>query len=254
MEVKRKPFQGILNIVRFNWHFYVIAGSLIVALLIFVPLFSSSVRSILYAGVSLAAITMLTSLLVSIYVYDLSDLYLFSWLDGTSKIDTGKILTVNAGFDETTPIIEGKFKNMEVISCDFYDPTVHTEISIKRARKAYPLNPKAVIVNTGSLPFSESTFDMTFAIFSVHEIRDAEERLIFFKELNRVTKLSGQIFVTEHLRDFANFLAYNVGFFHFYSRKNWMKIFREANLTVRHGIKTTPFVTTFILEKNGDPL
>ena len=34
MENLRKPFQGILNIVRFNWHFYVLAAFFIGVLLV----------------------------------------------------------------------------------------------------------------------------------------------------------------------------------------------------------------------------
>src|SRR5690606_25188876 len=98
----------------------------------------------------------------------------------------------------------------------------------------------------------ENTFDKSIAIFSAHEIRNEKERVQFFKELNRTTKPTGQVLVTEHLRDWKNFLVYTIGFLHFYSRKTWLRTFEQADLTVKQEIKTTPFITTFILEKNGN--
>ena len=75
---------------------------------------------------------------------------------------------------------------------------------------------------------------------------------MFFKELNRITKNDGQIVVVEHLQDVANFLAYNIGFFHFHTKATWLKTLYAAGLRVQKEIKITPFITTFILQKNGN--
>ena len=107
-------------------------------------------------------------------------------------------------------------------------------------------------VSTEKLPFQDNSFDFSLAILAAHEIRNKEERVLFFKELNRVTKPSGQIFITEHLRDLNNFLAYNIGFFHFHSHSEWSEIFEKANVKVEKEIKITPFISTFILSKNGN--
>jgi ubiquinone/menaquinone biosynthesis C-methylase UbiE len=95
------------------------------------------------------------------------------------------------------------------------------------------------------------SFYKIFAILSAHEIRNDEERNSFFKELRRALTATGQIIVTEHLRDTANLLAYNIGFFHFHSKKTWLNTFHSAGLSVASEIKITPFITTFILDKNG---
>jgi type IV secretory pathway VirB4 component len=89
------------------------------------------------------------------------------------------------------------------------------------------------------------------AFLSVHEIRDQQERILFFQELERILTDHGKITVTEHLRDFPNFLAFNIGFFHFISRNSWIKVFEKANLIILEEIKTTPFITTFTLKKSG---
>ena len=88
--------------------------------------------------------------------------------------------------------------------------------------------------------------------FAAHEVRNEQERIAFFKELNRILKPEGKIYITEHLRDWVNFIPYSVGSFHFYSKNNWSKIVHSSDLKIEKEIKTTPFVSTFILTKNGN--
>ena len=251
MRLKRNSFQGVLNIIRFNCHFYVSACVIILVLLLLAGSIFESFQKLVLAGVLLALVVSSISLLVSFYVYDLSDLYQLNWV---SSLERSKVLNINAGFDETSRLIKEKFPTIDLIICDFYDSTRHTELSIKRARLLYPPILETIPVSTSLLPFSNSTFDKSLAIFSAHEIRDRNERVQFFTELSRITKISGQILVTEHLRDFNNFLAYNIGFFHFYSRKDWLYTFKQANLVVAQEFKVTPFITIFILNKNGDSI
>jgi ubiquinone/menaquinone biosynthesis C-methylase UbiE len=168
------------------------------------------------------------------------------------KTPPSKILNINAGFDETSSIIQTKYPKAELIVCDFYDPQKHTEISIARARKAYPPYPKTIQISTNQLPFADNTFDVITIIFAAHEIRDDEERVLFFKELGRIIKPSGKIIVTEHLRDLNNFLAYNIGFFHFLPKTKWLSTFSESNLDILMETKSTSFIRHFTLHKNGN--
>ena len=91
--------------------------------------------------------------------------------------------------------------------------------------------------------------DTIFAIFAAHEIRDEAERIAFFKELRRVLEKGGAILVTEHLRNGANFLAYQIGFLHFYARPAWLRVFRQAGLQLVKQVNHTPFITTFMLQQ-----
>ncbi|MFV0566419.1 MAG: methyltransferase [Flavobacteriaceae bacterium] len=247
MELNRKPFQGITNIVRFNWHFYLMAFVVITVLLLFKNHFSPQTQTILSIVIGIAIFALLVSLCVSFYIYDLSGLYQLKWI---KNLNGKKTLNINAGFDETSAIITAKFPKTDLTICDFYNPKKHTEISIKRARRAYPPHPKTIFVTTDKLPFSDNFFNTALVILSAHEIRSKNEKVYFFRELGRITKK--QIYVTEHLLDFSNFMAYSLGAFHFYSRKSWIKSFEQAHLTITNEIKTTPFITTFVLKKHGN--
>jgi len=250
MDKMRKPFQGVWNIIRFNWQFYVLAIATVVVLLLFRNNLTAALRAAAIVLAILIVTSTLISLTVSFYIYDISNLYKLTWLD-KFLINNNKIVNINAGFDETSDLLKNKFANSELLVLDFYDPTKHTEVSIKRARKAYPPFPNTQQTSTTHLPFQDNTADKVFAILSAHEIRNDEERICFFKELKRVLTTTGKIVVTEHLQDTANFLAYNIGFFHFHSRTTWLNTFQSAGLNVADEIKVTPFITTFILDKNG---
>jgi ubiquinone/menaquinone biosynthesis C-methylase UbiE len=249
MEKMRKPFQGVWNIVHFNWHFYVLALGLLLLIIIFLNSTTSPFDIYLSVLGFLVFLSTFISLTVSYYVYDFSGLYELNWIDSSNE--NKQIININAGFDETSLLLKNKFPNAQLTVFDFYDPEQHTEISIKRARKAYPLFPNTKSVMTNNLPFADNEADQIFLTFAAHEIRNEQERVTFFKELERILKPTGQIIVTEHLRDTTNFLAYNIGFFHFYSKQTWYKTFETVNFIIKKEQKLTPFISTFTLSKHG---
>lgn len=249
MEIKRKSFQGVGNIVRFNWHFYVIFAIVTSLILTFNSFLPALFQPLILIGIFAALFAVISSLAISYYVYDLSGLYN---LDFLPNLNNKMVVNTHAGFDETSDIIQRKFPAVTLTMCDFYNPKIHTEVSIKRARKLYPPNTETLSISSTNLPFSDDFFDTSIVIFSAHEIRNEQERIQFFSELKRIT--SDQIIVTEHLRDFNNFLAYSIGFFHFHSKKSWQKTFEKSGLRIEKEVKKTPFVTTFILQKDGNSL
>ena len=247
----RKPFQGVWNIVRFNWPFYAIGTGLIITILLLRGYANLPFRILTDLAFVLIVVPTIISLMVSFYVYDLSGLYKLEWLNGLQQNAGEKIVNINAGFDETSVLLKNKFKDAEMIVCDFYDPSKHTEPSIKRARKAYPPYPNTLQISTTDLPFTDDSADKIFVMFSAHEIRNLGERKAFFTELHKIISPSGRIVVVEHLRDAVNYAAYNIGALHFYSRSTWLDSFRTARLTVDSEIKITPFITAFFLSKHG---
>ena len=247
MEQIRKPFQGVLNIIKFNWHFYLLSFLFLVGLIILSYHFHSNFLIYILFLFTLVFVTTFFSLLVSYYIYDLSGLYKFNWLaENNDKIE---IVNISAGFDETSTLLKSKFENANLTILDFYNPKTHTEVSIKRARKAYPILPNTKVVTTSNILLTSNSADKIFVTLSAHEIRNNNERVVFFNELSRVLKPEGQILVTEHLRDCSNFIAYNIGFLHFLSKSSWNKTFSQAKLTIKKEQKITAFVTVFTLEK-----
>ena len=250
----RKPLQGVLNIVRFNWHFYLLASVfilLLVILALFVPFSEQKYSFLMLIMAFLVFLPMFISLLVSAYVYDFSDLYSFSWIKNLQIPAQSKIININAGFDETSILLKNNhhFENLQVF--DFYDETKHTEISIKRARKAYPAFANTQNITTNHIPLENNSVDAVFLIFSAHEIREKTERNIFFSELNRIISANGKVILVEHLQDIPNFMAYTVGFLHFHKKITWQNTFQASNFSIKQEIKHTPFVSVFVLEKKS---
>ncbi|MEN7548593.1 methyltransferase domain-containing protein [Rapidithrix thailandica] len=248
----RKPFQGIWNIIRFNWHFYALAFGIAIVALSGSQYLPVSFR--IYPSVIsiLILVTSLISLLVSMYVYDFSSLYKMTWLNYVKKVKKARILNIHAGFDETSQLLNSHYPDAGLTVFDFYDPAKHTEVSIKRARKVYPPYPNTRKTSTTQLPLDSHTTDIVFILLSAHEIREESERQQFFHELRRVLKPSGQIVIVEHLRNLPNFIAYTIGFFHFIPQSSWLLSFQKANLHIVTKKNITPFITLFILE-NGNP-
>lgn len=249
MERMRKPFQGVWTVVRFNWHFFVLSFGVVILLLAAADQLGrfSSVANVL---AFLIGATTLVSLLVTFYVYDTSDLYSFNWLDHGSKTPI-TVVNIHAGFDETSAILQSRFPESELRVFDFYDPHKHTEISIKRARKVSTPFAGTESIQTTQIPMDNSAADLIVVFMSAHEIRNNQERIQFFQELNRIARSTAQVVVVEHVRNAMNFLAYTLGFFHFHSRKTWLNTFTEARFSLQSEKSLTPFVTIFTLSKNG---
>lgn len=245
METLRKPFIGVLNIILFNWPMYVSATTVLLVLMAITIIVANLYIFLLTL---LLALSVLLSIFVSYYVYDHSSLYQLDWLDQHIH-SFGHAANIHAGFDETSELLIDKYRGLLLNVFDFYDPAKHTESSIKRARKIYPGFPGTIKVETNHIPMPDGSMDNLILIFAAHEIREGKERKVFFEELYRIIKPGANIIVTEHLRDWKNFIAFNIGFFHFYSRSCWLSIFKNANLNIVEEIHITPFVTTFILQR-----
>lgn len=246
MELTRKKFQGVLNILSFNRHFYVF-GLLAMALLIASYWLFSWPAYLFWLVIAAFLYGLIMPLVVSAYVYDFSGYYNFDWLkkyqlqDGEEKL----FLNINAGFDETSYIIHHHFPKATIRVFDFYNPAQHTEPAIVRARKVSLVYPGTEVIKTDAIPLPDHSADVIFLLSAVHEIRTQQEKVRFLKECHRLCRREGQVILVEHLRDFPNFLAFTIGFTHFFSRKTWIKAFTEAGFTAIDETKFTPFMSVF---------
>lgn len=249
--VKRKAFLGVTNIIRFNWHFYVLA-SLLFILMVFIARFSSIyiLQQVSLIGAILILISTSLSIFVSWYIYDFTNIYQLPFIKASGE--SFSIANFNAGFDEFSPVIKCKFPNASLDVFDFYNPVRHTEISVKRARKSIKPYPGTRIIDTNTFVPEADKYDIVFLIFSAHEIRDTKERITFLHLLETSLKASGKIYVMEHTRDLANLLAFNLGSLHFYSDKSWKNCFMLAKLKVKRQYKLNPFINLYEVTAN-DP-
>jgi SAM-dependent methyltransferase len=244
---KRRKFQGVLNILSFNRHFY-IAGVCVLAILIASHLFIDWSDTLFWLIIIAFLYGFIMPLIVSAYVYDFSGYYKFNWLNNLIRNNENAklIVNINAGFDETSFLIKNKFPHSNLRVFDFYNAELHTEPAIKRARKVSLTYPNREQIASGSIPLKNNTADIVFLLSAVHEIRSNEEKVHFLKECYRICKPEGKVIMVEHLRDFPNFLAFSIGFTHFFSRFTWKKVFGLAGFPFFHETKFTPFMSIFL--------
>ncbi len=253
MESIRKPFQGVRNIIRFNWHFFALSAGIMSVLALVWRLLPGTLADLAGMGLLLAAAATLLPLIVSVIVYDRSRLYTLDWLDDWQIPPEANLVNIHSGLDETSGALQSKFPSAHLTVMDFYDPARHTEISIRRARRVHPPWPGTLTVSTSVLPLPDHGSDAVFLMLAAHEIRDDVERAHFFREVTRLLAPGGRVFVTEHLRDLPNLLAYNMGAFHFHTRRTWERTFAAAGLKIVHASNHTPFLNHFLLQSDGTP-
>ncbi|WP_435415813.1 class I SAM-dependent methyltransferase [Polaribacter aestuariivivens] len=251
MEIERKKFQGVLNILSFNRHFYII-GCTVLFLMISICLIFNVPNFIIWLIIGAFLYGLLMPLIVSAYIYDFSGYYNFSWLN-PFKINDSKentFVNINAGFDETSFIIKNKFPKSDLKVFDFYNVDKHTEPAIVRARKVTLEYPNTQQTKYNAIPLADNSVDVIFLLSAVHEIRNNEEKIEFLSECKRICKPNGRVIMVEHLRDIANFFAFSVGFTHFFSNKTWKHVFKKAGFTSINETKFTPFMSIFNIINN----
>jgi SAM-dependent methyltransferase len=242
MEIKRKPFQGVLNILSFNRHFYLYGAGVLA--LITACFFLFTWPDVLYNIIlALFLYGLLMPLLVSAYVYDFSGYYHFNWLSGTEA--PLQIVNINAGFDETSFILKHKFPASDLSVFDFYNAAQHTEPAIVRARKVSLVYPGTLQIRSHHIPMPDHSADLIFLLSAAHEIRSFDEKQVFLTECHRICKPGGKVIMVEHLRDLPNLMAFTVGFTHFFSGSTWKKVFRSSGFESIKETKFTPFMSIF---------
>lgn len=250
---KRSPFRGLMQIVRFNWPKYAAAVTffaILSAVLLAVPLPAGG-QLALAAAVACLLFWSAASLIASYWIYDLSPLADWGWLvDRVPEHAHGVSHWVNihCGFDDTSSRLRTLFPCTSGTTIDLFDPGLMAERSIHRARKSQSPAPQTASGRPNSLPLADSTTDLVFLLLAAHEIRNAGLRAQFFREVRRVVRAGGTVVLVEHLRDAWNAMTFGPGAWHFYPRREWLRLAKQAGFTLREEGRITPFVRYFILE------
>ncbi|MCT8338562.1 class I SAM-dependent methyltransferase [Flavobacteriaceae bacterium TK19130] len=247
MDTTRRKFQGVLNILSFNRHFYVIGALLLAVLIVLHRIFPFS-DTLFWLLIAAIGYGLIAPLLVSAYVYDFSGYYDLKWLEPIhlKESDPKHIVNINAGFDETSFLLQREFPTATLQVFDFYNPKRHTEPAIVRARNVSLVHPSTEQIMTDHIPLPDAGTEIVFILSALHEIRSNEEKVQFLKECRRICKPDGKVVLVEHLRDLPNFLAFSVGVTHFFSKKVWKQSFSEAEFSTIEETKFTPFMSIFV--------
>jgi len=243
----RRPYQGVRQIFTYNRPFYIWTLSGVMAaifLSMWLPVAFGAL--ILFASVP-AVFWTCSSLLVSHYIYDRPTFYSLGWLCGCLSQAPIRWINVHAGLDESSLAIASMFPNSQGHITDIYDPREMTEPSIRRARRIA----KGALVGRPQLAPAtpDVEFDAAFLIFAAHELRRREARVGLFREMAHELRIGGELVLVEHLRDWANFLAFGPGFLHFFSERTWLDVAKAAGLLVRSQRTLTPFVHVFVFRR-----
>jgi SAM-dependent methyltransferase len=236
------------QIVRFNWPYYVAAGAAVLAafgLARWIPL--AWMRYLAFAGGALVAMWLVTSLVVSWIVYDRSRLMDWDWVLQALGFRPLTWINLHAGHEDSTRALREIFKEADCRVFDIYDPREMTEPSIARARRL--ATEAAERADFRHLPLAKGTIDVALLLLSAHELRSDEARNALFAELRRVLGPGGRVVVAEHMRDWANFLAFGPGVLHFYSRRTWVRCFSRHRFDIHSEFSITPFVHIFVLRR-----
>jgi SAM-dependent methyltransferase len=245
--------RGVRQIVRFNWPFYV-ASAVGVASGVLVTTSSRlgpAIRTLTLVGLGVAGYWLLASLAASWIVYDVSGLMRWHWVVRLLDPCPRRWINIHAGLDESTPALRALLPGSAGRVLDIYDPAEMTEPSIARARALARnvIDPEAADFH--QLPAPDGTIDAALLLLSAHELRTNAARVALFREIRRVLTPSGRIIVAEHLRNWANFLAFGPGFLQFHSRRTWRQTFAQARLAVQSESSITPFVRVFVLGRQS---
>ncbi|MBS1805677.1 MAG: methyltransferase domain-containing protein [Acidobacteria bacterium] len=244
-------FAGVIKIVRFNLRFYLLSAAAIsVAILLIASreLTAPFEATVLIVAAPVAFWTN-SSLFVSWYVYDYKRVTQWRWLPSRLPFKPQRWVNIHAGLDESTSALRHLLPGTQGSVVDIYDSKEMTEPSIARARLLHPADEPFEQGAYNNLPLLVNSSDTVFLLFSAHEVRDAIHRMYLLREAARVLRDKGCVVLVEHLRDWKNFVAFGPGFFHFFSRQDWLRTIHDAGLLVVQEEAATPFVRCFVLRR-----
>jgi SAM-dependent methyltransferase len=226
--------------VRYNWPTYLIA----VAALLLVAALPWPWRLLAVPGGAGIAV----SLAATWWVYDRSHLYDWRWALHLLPAPR-RYAVLSTGLDEISPALRDLLPGAEPTLLDCYDPAVMTEGSVRRARRLNPPAAGSVRADVAALPVASAGQDAVFLAFAAHELRVPAQRRALFAEVARVLRPGGHLVLVEHCRDVATVAAYGPGAWHFYPRREWLRLARDAELTPAGEATMTPLVRALVFRR-----
>jgi SAM-dependent methyltransferase len=247
----RGPVEGMWNILRFNWPMYAVG---VVCVLIAVGLSAAPsvpdparLALLLLAGLGLW--WLVGSLVVSFWVYDMRQALDCWWAVPDAPTGLDRWVNIHSGLDNTSEAINFLFPQATGLALDIYDATLMPEPSITRARKLCPARYPQTRARFDALPVDTGSVDAVFLVFAAHELRTDAQREKLLAECHRVLGNGGRLFLAEHPRDMATFVAFGPGFMHFHSQGTWDRNLARAGFKSGKAFSVTPFASVWVCQK-----
>ncbi len=251
---RRSQFEGMLRVVWFNWPLYAAAVGVVISLILLaaLPACAGLPQLFLHLLAALVLLQTALSLLASHWVYDRSALRDWQFLSQLVSVqpegdDRLRIVNVHSGYDETSGVLRRVFPDANIDVIDLFSTLDQKEPSIVKARKLYPPTVDCLCETVDGWPLSDASIDLILIAFAAHEVRNHEKRELLFSQASKVLKPHGRILLVEHVRDFANFVAFGPGFMHFLPLSEWIRCAKQANLKVAKQYRITPLVAVLEL-------
>lgn len=233
---------GTINVIRFNWPKYLCALAIPAA----AAVAGTAGAPRLISGILLAAgvpglVWTATSLVATWWVYDRRQVY-EQLTQGLAEI--GKWGIVHAGFDASAPALRASIGRPPAAVARI---ALAPGPSLRRARRLsqHPAGrPPAA-----GIPHTAGSLDSIFLTFAAHEVRDLAGQRALFSDLRTALRPGGQLVITEHLRDVANFAVYGPGAMHFQPLATWQARAVEAGLSIDSTTAITPFVHRMVCRR-----
>lgn len=221
----------------------------IVSFLLSIFIVSKTAISILVIFGIYILLNIIFSIIAAYILYDKSDLYKFKKLPNYLNLNDRQTgLFIHASFDPASKQIQDDFPNLNLTVCDIYENRHQDEPMIEVSKKMFPPNSEEIKIDPTKLPFEDNSQDIIFAVTAIHEILCHEKRVMFFLETKRVLKENGIIIVSEQLRNFTNYLFFNIGAFHFLNKKEWTLAIQQSGLKIFETKRITPFAEMMIIK------
>lgn len=234
---------GMLQILRFNWPMYAVAGVAAVAvpLVLHALALPSIVALIVSTGWALMVWWTVASLAASRWIYDRSPLMSWRWIAELLPQPPRRWANIHSGLDQSTQALRALFPTSHGIVFDMFEEATMTEPSIRRARELAP-HDAPIRIAPSALPLRDASIDCVFLLFAAHELRDPRSREQLFAEIARVLAPRGHVVIAEHARDLANVAAFGPGAWHFLPSREWPRLAAHAGLSPAAARRITPFV------------
>ncbi|WP_145179106.1 methyltransferase domain-containing protein [Gimesia aquarii] len=241
-------FDRAVSLARYNWPLYLTCflGAAVGFTIWTIQLVPSPIRYLGFLGALVATWYAISSFVAFYVMFDRSDFLSGEWLTHCVEQSPQTCVQLSVCVEETTLPISKVFPSTDYIELDLFDKSFMTEPAIARAKQNSGDSP-SIAAKPDALPLSDNTSEMTVVTLAAHEIRDASQREVLFRELSRITAPRGRLIVAEHLRNLSAAAAFGPGFFHFYPRSTWTTLAQKTELRIESEFDITPFFHVFVL-------